>query len=108
MAKNKPVVDALAVEASEVSGRPGTFDALGRQWLIVRKPSPLLLAEMARAETKGPEGLGIVADLFQTILGDVQYQEFRWAFEDAYDESEEFLGEVIAAALEGAFGRPTE
>ena len=107
MGKHK-VVDALAVEASDVSGKPGTFDALGRTWLIARKPSPLMLAEMARAEAKGPEGLAIVAALFQSMLGPVQYQEFRWAFEDAYDGTEDFLGEVIAAALEGAFGRPTE
>ena len=107
MAKNK-VVDALAVEASDVSGRPGTFDAFGRQWLIARKPSPLMLAEMANSPNKGPEGLAVFADFFRSLLGDVQYQEFRWAFEDAYDESENFLGEVVAVALEGAFGRPTQ
>jgi hypothetical protein len=108
MGKHK-VVDALAVEASDVSGKPGTFDALGRTWLIARKPSPLMLAEMARTEASGGvEALSVVADFFQSMLGLEQYREFRWAFEDAYDESEDFLGEVIAAALEGAFGRPTE
>ena len=107
MGKHK-VVDALAVEASDVSGKPGTFDALGRTWLIVKKPSPLMLAEMARSESQGPEGLAVFADFFQVTLGKVQYQEFRWAFEDAYDGTEAFLGEVIAAALEGAYGRPTE
>ena len=111
MAKGKApvVIDALAVEASEAAGHPATFKAMGREWLIVKKPPPLLLAEMARTGTQGPEAIGVVVDFFEVILGKEQYaREFRWAFFDAYDGTDEFLGDVMGAALEAALGRPLE
>ena len=110
MTARKParkVVDSYTVERDEDAGLAATFTALGRQWTVVKRPPPLLLAEMARTQTKDPTAIGVLVDFFEILLGKEQYQaEFRWAFFDAYDGDDELLGEVMAAALEAALGRP--
>lgn len=106
MGKGK-VVDSFTVERDEAAGVLATFTALGREWTVVKKPPPLLLAEMARTQTGSPEAIGVVVDFFEVLLGKQQYQsEFRWAFFDAYQGNDELLGDVMGAALEAALGRP--
>lgn len=108
MGKGK-VVDSFTVERDEAAGILATFTAFDREWTIVKRPPPLLLAEMARTQTGSPEAIGVVVDFFEVLLGKEQYQrEFRWAFFDAYDGNDELLGDVIGAALGAAVGRPLE
>ena len=103
------VIDSFTVERDEAAGVLATFTAFDREWTIVKKPPPLLLAELARTQTASPEAIGVVVDFFEVILGKEQYQqEFRWAFFDAYDGDDEILGVVMGAALEAALGRPLE
>ena len=105
----RKVVDSFTVERDEDRGVLGTFTAFGQEWTIIKKPPPLLLAEMGRTQTASPESIGVVVDFFEVILGKEQYQTaFRWAFFDAYNGDDELLGEVMGAALEAALGRPLE
>ena len=109
MTEVSQVVDSFTVERDEAAGILATFEAFGQSWTIVKKPPPLLLAEMARTNTRSPESIGGVVDFFEVLLGKEQYQTaFRWAFFDAYDGDDELLGEVMGAALEAALGRPLE
>lgn len=102
------MADALTAEIAESKGQLPTFDALGETWSVLKKPPPLLLAEMARTETTDPESIGVVVDFFEVLLGKEQYRRFRKAFFAAYDGDDELLGEVMGAALEAALGRPLE
>lgn len=105
------MTEAPALEAAlaDAKGTARTFDAFDETWTVVRKPSLLLLAELARTESGDPAALGVVADFFEVTLGKAAYQRFRKAFFTSDEaEDENLLGELLGKVIEVSVGRPTE
>lgn len=99
---------AFESAAAEEKGQKPTLDFDGESYTIERKPNTLLIAELARTSTEGPEAVGVIADFFQAVLGS-EYPRFRKHFftsEAAEDEA--VIGSLIGQVLEKMLGRPTE
>lgn len=103
MSADTTAVDTAAQEAREETP---FIEYDGERYAIVRKPSVLLLAELARTDSDDPGAMAVIADFFESTLGD-GYPKFRRA---CYRNSADYptlmglMGEVIMAAS----GRPTK
>jgi hypothetical protein len=101
------MTEAVDVAVNEAKNVKPTFEFAGEEWTIVKKPSMLMLAEFARTETSdNAAALGILADFFETSLGE-QYPRFRKIIFSGEFDDEEVLG-LIAVIVEKTMGRPTE
>lgn len=101
---------AVEVEAADEVEAPrfGYLDFDGKQYGIQRKPSALLISELANVDADNPESIGIYAEFFDVVLGE-SYKAFRrHLFRSEAGESDEILSELLAQVLEKTSGRPTE
>ena len=100
-----------ALTASQNADKPvlATFDFNGKTYDVVRKPSSLLLAELARVGSGDPEAIGVLAEFFEVTMGREGYQAFRRDFYAAeVEDDSEVLMALLSEVLEKALGRPTE
>ena len=106
--------DALKAEQAETKAEkaekvPG-FGAItfqGTDYVIARKPNPLLISELARTGSGDPEALGVIAEFFQNVLAD--YPAFKKAVYTSETEvGQEELSDVLSQVMEKTLGRPTE
>lgn len=100
--------DALTASIASTEPVICTITLCDKEFPVVRKPSSLLLAELARAEsTDDPEAIAVLADFFEFTLGDSNYRTFkRHAMRAGADD--DALREAMKDVLEGTLGRPTE
>lgn len=90
-------------------GEKPTFEFAGETFTIDRKPNPLLMSELARTNSEDPESLGVLAEFFEHVLGPAEFRRFKKVFYAAPEsDDEETIGDLLAAVIEAAFGRPTE
>lgn len=81
----------------------------GVKYPIRRKPSTLLLSELARTTSGDPEALAVFAEFFESTLGRETYRMFKKAVYNADDEVEQDeLFEVLQKVMENTLHRPTE
>lgn len=97
-----------ALDASVNSDRPvlGTIEYGGQSFDIVRKPSTLLLAELARTDSGNPEAISVLADFFDLTLGD-GYGRFKRAVYTSEQDDTEPLLDLVGQVIEKTLGRPT-
>lgn len=110
------MADALSADIAEAKAEQAeqapTYAPLvfrGVEYPIRRKPSTLLLAELARTQSGDPEALGVFAEFFESCLGKETYRAFKKAVFHADDEVEQdelFAG--LNDIIEKTLGRPTE
>ena len=98
-----------ALTASANADRPvlGTVEVGEEKFNIIRKPSTLMLAELARTGSGDPESIGVLADFFETTLGKDDYPRFRRAV-FAAEDADDLLPTLVGEVMEQAFGRPTK
>lgn len=90
---------------SEAKGAFASFEFRGETFTPVRKPSLLLLAEMADMDESDPQALGILVQFFKQTLGD-GYAAFRKVAFESEDEGE--ITGAVQSVVEVTLGRPTE
>ena len=99
-----------ALIASITADRPilATFDFADKTFDVIRKPSTLLIAELARTGSGDPEAIGVLAEFFEVTLGKDGYRIFKKAFNEAdLDEDQDVLMGILSDVLEQTLGRPT-
>lgn len=85
----------------------GTFSYEGETFEVIRKPGPLLLAEMARTHSNDPDAMAVLADFFEVVLGRDAYRgKFRPLAYAAKDPDSVYT--AVGDAIQAAAGRPTE
>lgn len=78
------------------------------EYPILRKPSPLLIVEMARHEADGSaESIGLAGDLLEQCLGSAGYAAFRAQSYQIEDWDFEDLQKVVQTVIEATVARPT-
>ena len=100
-----------ALDASVASVRPvlATIDFAGKTFDVIRKPSTLLIAELARTGSGEPDAIGVLAEFFEVTLGKEGYHDFKRAFNEAdLDNDNEVLMGLLSEVLEKTLGRPTQ
>lgn len=106
--------DALSADIAEAKAdvddaptyEPVTFR--GVTYGIQRKPSTLLLSELARTQSGDPEALGVFAEFFESTLGG-SYRAFKKAvFLSDVDVEMDELYDVLGQIVEHTLNRPTQ
>lgn len=102
--------DALTASANADKPVLGTIDFAGESYSILRKPSTLLLAELARTDNGDPNAVAVIADFFEATLGRDAYSKFKRAvfFSDEAGDDIDVLMGLVGEVLEKTLGRPTE
>lgn len=104
--------DAYTAAKNTVEKKRLTIEYDGTEFEVVKRPSSLLLAEMARTESAGPEALGTIAEFLEHTLGKVGYGAFKRQFHaQEFDTLEDEMGaiqDIISQVCEVTLGRPTE
>ena len=99
--------DIQAAKTSTPAYPPVTFR--GVEYAITRKPSTLLLSELARTTSGDPEALAVFAEFFESTLGKETYRAFkRHVFNAEEEVGQDELFEVLQAIMENSLARPTE
>lgn len=97
----------IAEETGETDAGYGVITFRDVDYPILRKPSSLLLAELARTQSGDPEALGTLADFFESTLGKDTYRAFKRNVFATEVEQAELLG-YLNEIVEKTLGRPTE
>ncbi|WP_394620951.1 hypothetical protein JNUCC0626_18210 [Lentzea sp. JNUCC 0626] len=102
----KSAVDSAIAEKKDKGFGSVAFD--GVEYSIERKPSTLLVSELARTGSGDPEAMGVFADFFECTLGS-NYPAFKKAvYRSDSDDVEADLQKALQDVLEKTLGRPTK
>lgn len=108
-----PDEPSLALEADIAQAKDAGYGsiALGEskdrvEYPIVRKPNALLLAELGRVSAGDMDAFGVIADIFDSALGD-KYVAFK-KHVVRLDLDEQSLIELMQEVVQKTMGRPTD
>ncbi len=98
--------DALTAEINATKKVLGKVEFADKSFDVVRKPSTLMIAELARTGSGDPEAIGVVAELLSHCFGE-GYRDFKKVAYEVEDDGES-LFELIGQVIEVALGRPKD